>query len=602
MLVRTPGKWTWISPRRQLESHLFQLHKQSNLSQIKEIHAQILKAHLHLLDPSVPPKLISAYSLSLRPSLSLKVFTQTPHPKPSELYNNLIRACTHNSLHALAFSVFFEMQRDGVFPDDFTYTFLLKACHGQFALTQVDMINAHVVKFGFFGYIFVPNSFIDAYSKAGSGTITGVMNAKKVFDKMLHRDVVSWNSMLAGFVRAGEMKQARKLFDEMPERDTVSWNTLLDGYVKTGSMDEAFHLFEKMPQRNVVSWSTILSGYCKKGDMKMARKVFDIMPVKNMVSWTIILSGYAEKGLAKDALDLFNQMKKTGLEPDSATIVSTLMACAESGLLSLGEKIHDYITRSKLRYDTKVCNALVDMYAKCGSLDKSWQVFKGTPKRDIISWNSIINGFAMHGQGKKALDLFEQMIKGGLRPDRVTLVGVLCACTHMKLVDKARTYFKTMEREFGISPQIEHYGCMIDVLGRAGLLNKAFDLIRSMPFEPNVVIWGTLLGACRKHKNVLLAEIAAKELIKLEPSDAGHYAVLSNIYAEAGKWDGAAKARVDMKETGSQKQTGSSWIELDDDLHEFTVGDTTHPDSDRIWGMLDRVGLHLKQVGYALQR
>ncbi|ONK64802.1 uncharacterized protein A4U43_C07F30100 [Asparagus officinalis] len=584
-----PPKWT--SHRRLLEHHIADLHHCSSPSHLKQIHAQTFRSNLHQ-DPFIAPKLISAYSLTRLIPHALNVFDQIPHPN-TLLFNTLIRALTHNALHEKAFLVFFRMQKDGVLADNFTYPFLLKACGGQFGLRKVEMIHAHVVKLGFLEDIFVPNSLIDSYSKAGS---LGIASAKRLFDEMPRRDVVSWNSMIAGFVRAGELSEARKLFEEMTERDTVSWNTMLDGHSKAGEMDKAFELFQRMSERNVVSWSTMVWGYCKVGEMDMARMLFDKMPLKNLVPWTIIIAGYAEKGLAKEASCLLDQMEETGLKPDEATVISILAACAESGLLGLGMRIHSYIENSKLGFKIEVCNALIDMYAKCGNLDKAWSVFEGMRERDLVSWNSMVQGLANHGYGERALELFDKMVAEGIKPDSVTFVGVLCACTHVGLVEEARRYFTSMRKDYGIVPEIEHYGCMIDILGRGGLLGEAFDLAKTMPLEPNAIIWGTLLSACRVHNNVNLAEEAVDQLINLEPSDAGNYAILSNIYAAAGRWDGVAKTRVQMKHI--QKPAGSSWIELDDSLHEFTVGDRSHPHSSRIFKMINRLGRHLKQVGY----
>ncbi|OAY79555.1 Pentatricopeptide repeat-containing protein [Ananas comosus] len=594
MLAPTTRAPRWTSQRRVLELHLSELHKCGDLDRLKQVQAQVYKSHLHR-DPFVVPKLVSAYSLCGRLPGALSAFHQVPSPN-TLLYNTLIRACAHGSRsRSLAFDAFFDMRRSEVFPDNFTYPFLLKACLGPSALSQVEMVHAHVVKLGFLCDIFVPNALIDAYSKNGG---LGLVAAKKMFDGMPERDIVSWNTVIAGLVRAGDVKEAHRMFDRMPERDTVSWNTLLDGHAKSGEMDEAFELFENMPERNVVSWSSVVSGYCKKGDMEMARLLFDKMPSKNLVSWTIMISGYAEKGLATEALSLFDQMVNSGLEPDVATIVSILAACAESGLLALGKRINSYVGRNKLRHTTHVCNALIDMYAKCGCLDIACDLFEGMVERDLVSWNSMLQGFAMHGHGEKALDIFFRMKREGIRPDGVTFLGVLCACTHVGFIEEARKYFASMERDYGIVPQIEHYGCMIDLLGRGGLLKEAFDLTKSMPWEPNAIIWGSLLGACRVHNNVEFAEEAVNELIKVEPSDAGNYAILSNIYAAAGRWDGMSKARVQMKGTGAQKPAGSSWIELGDVVHEFTVGDRTHPESDRIFMMLDRLGEHLKKAGY----
>ncbi|KAJ7974354.1 putative Pentatricopeptide repeat-containing protein [Quillaja saponaria] len=563
--VRTPA---WVSRRRILEEKLSELHKCTNSNQVKQVHAQILKANLHQ-DLYVTPKLIAALSLCRQMVLAVNVFKQVHEPNV-HLYNTLIRAHIQNSQPLQAFATFFEMQKSGVYPDNFTYPFLLKGCAGRSRFPVIQMIHSHIVKIGFYSDIFVPNSLIDTYSRCG---LLGVIAARKLFMAMIERDTVSWNSMIGGLVRA-------------------------DGYVKAGEMNEAFKFFEKMPERNVVSWSTMVTGYSKAGDMVMARMLFDKMPVKNLVIWTIIISGYAEKGLAKEATALYDQMEESGLKPDVGAVVSILAACAESGLLGLGKKVHASIERTRFKCITLVSNALIDMYAKCGCLDTAFRVFNGVAEKDVVSWNVILQGLAVHGHGKKALQLFSRMIHEGFEPDKVTFVGVLCACTHAGLVEEGRKYFYSMERDHGIVPQIEHYGCMIDLLGRGGHLTEAFRLLHSMPVEPNAIIWGTLLGACRMHNAVELAKELRDHLFKLEPSDPGNFTLLSNIYAQAGDWGTVADVRLRMKDAGVQKPSGASSIELEEEVHEFTVLDASHPKSDDIYQMIGRLVQDLRQVGY----
>ncbi|KAG4925852.1 hypothetical protein JHK87_051392 [Glycine soja] len=586
---------TWFSRRRLLEEKLCDLHKCTNLDSVNQIHAQVLKANLHQ-DLFVAPKLIAAFSLCRHLASAVNVFNHVPHPNV-HLYNSIIRAHAHNSSHrSLPFNAFFQMQKNGLFPDNFTYPFLLKACSGPSSLPLVRMIHAHVEKIGFYGDIFVPNSLIDSYSRCGNAGLDGAMS---LFLAMEERDVVTWNSMIGGLVRCGELQGACKLFDEMPERDMVSWNTMLDGYAKAGEMDTAFELFERMPWRNIVSWSTMVCGYSKGGDMDMARMLFDRCPVKNVVLWTTIIVGYAEKGLAREATELYGKMEEAGLRPDDGFLLSILAACAESGMLRLGKRIHASMRRWRFRCGAKVLNAFIDMYAKCGCLDAAFDVFSGMmAKKDVVSWNSMIQGFAMHGHGGKALELFSWMVQEGFEPDTYTFVGILCACTHAGLVNEGRKYFYSMEKVYGIVPQVEHYGCMMDLLGRGGHLKEAFMLLRSMPMEPNAIILGTLLNACRMHSDVDLARAVCEQLFKLEPSDPGNYSLLSNIYAQAGDWMNVANVRLQMKNTGGEKPSGASSIEVEEEVHEFTVFDQSHPKSDDIYQMIDRLVQDLRQVGY----
>ncbi|KAK6155053.1 hypothetical protein DH2020_009301 [Rehmannia glutinosa] len=549
--IRAP---TFLSKRRFFEQKLADLQKCTDLNQLKQIHALIYKSNLHE-DPFVAPKLISALSLCRKMELAVNVFDQVQSPN-AHLCNTLIKAHIMNSEPGKAFEVFCEMRWSGILPDNYTYLFLLKACSG---LKSVKMIHAHLEKYNFYSDLFVPNSLIDAYSKCG---LMGVREAKMVFDVMVERDLVTYNSMISGLVKAGELKEAKKLFDEMPHRDRVSWNTILDGYVKSGDMVSAFELFEKMPSRDVVSWSTVIFGYAKTGDVEMAKVLFDNMPVKNLVTWTIMISGYAEKGLAREAIGLYGQMEKTKLQPDDGTFVSILSASAESGLLGLGKKVHRSITKSRPKCCTVVSNALIDMYCK------------------------------------KLFIFFDRMKREGFAPDKVTFIGVLSACSHAGLVKDGIRYFYSMESDYRIAPEIEHYGCVIDLLGHGGRLSEAFRVLHDMPFEPNVVIWGSLLGACRMHNDAKLAEEVLDQLVKLVPTDAGNFSMLSNIYAAAGDWGSVANARLRMRNTAGERPSGASSIELNDEFHEFKVMDTTHPKSDKIYQTINGLNQHLRKIAY----
>lgn len=588
--IRAP---TWVSTRRQLELRVSELHKCSNLPHLKQTHAQIFKANLHN-DPLIAPKLISAFSLCNQLGSAINVFNQVQFPNV-QLYNSLIRAHTQNSQPSQAFTFFLDMLRNGVYPDNFTYPFLLKACSGPCSFQMVQMIHTHVLKFGFSADIFVPNSLIDSYCKCG---LVGVSSARKLFVFMEGKDIVSWNSMISGFIKGGELKEARQLFDEMPERDVVSWNTMLDGYVKAGDISAAFRLFEKVPGRNVVSWSTMVLGYTKAGDMDMARLLFDKMPVKNLVSWTIMISGYAERGFTKEAISLYNDLENAGLKLDDGTVISILAACAKSGLLALGKRVRSSMVAAGFRCSIAVNNALIDMYAKCGCMEKALVVFQGMAERDLVSWNTIIQGLAMHGDGDTALMLFSRMKQEGFQPDKVTFIGILCACTHMGFVERGLQYFYSMERDYGIAPQIEHYGCLIDLLGRGGRLKEALEVVQNMPMEPNVIILGTLLGACRLHYPVDIVQEVLKHLVELDLADAGNFSMLSNIYAAAGDWDNVANVRRAMKNIGVQKPSGASTLDLDGEVHEFSVFDNSHPNSEGIYQMIHILRRQLKKAGY----
>ncbi|KAK4393150.1 Pentatricopeptide repeat-containing protein [Sesamum angolense] len=534
--IRAP---TFLSRRRLFEQKLADLHKCTDLNQLKQLHALIYKSNLHK-DPFIAPKLISALSLCQQMTLAINVFDQIQNPN-AFLCNTLIKAYIRNSEPDKAFEVFREMRWSGIFPDNYTYLFLIKACSG---LQSVKMIHAHVEKYNLYSDLFVPNSLIDAYSKCG---LMGVKAAKVVFDVMEERDVVTYNSMISGLVKAGELTQAKKLFDGMPHRDRVSWNAILDGYVKAGEMSAAFQIFEKMPSRDVVSWSTVISGYAKTGDIEMA------------------------KGLAKEAARLYDRMEEARLKPDDATFVSILSASAESGLLGLGKKVHQSILR------------------RHGAYLVQW-------KEKMVTWNAMIHGLAMHGHGRKALQLFDRMKQEGFAPDKVTFVGVLAACSQC---NDGIHHFYSMENDYGIAPEIEHYGCLIDLLGRGGRLSEAFRLLHNMPFEPNVVIWSSLLRACRMHNAVQLAEEVLHQLVKLEPAGPGNFSMLSNIYAAAGDWGSVSNARLQIRNIDSKRPSGVSLIELNDEFHEFTVMIQLTLNQTEIYQTIKGLNQHLTKIPYA---
>ncbi|XP_047334489.1 pentatricopeptide repeat-containing protein At3g29230-like [Impatiens glandulifera] len=587
--IRAP---TWVSRRRLLEHKLSELQEHANLNHLKQVYALIYKENLHQ-DLFISTKLIDSFSLCGQTMSAVNVFNQTLH-HDTRIFNKLIRSHIQNSENPQAFSTFIQMQKVGVQPDNFTYSFILKALFGrQDAFPLVQMVHAAVEKNGFCSDVYVPNSLIDTYSKCGC-----VSEARKLFEIMENRDKVSWNSMISGLVKTGELDHARLLFDEMPERNSYSWNIMIDGYVKSGYMNYALELFDKMPERNVVSWTTLISGFCKVGDMKMAGMLFDQMPVKNLVTWTAIISGFAEKGLLKEAISLYEQLKNSsGFQLDDSSIIAILSACAQSGLLGLGKNLHEYMNRTRYNFKTGVSNALLAMYSKCGKLTMAVNVFNEIRKKDLVSWNAMIQGLAMHGQGEEALVLFSRMKREGFEPDEFTFVGVLSACTHAGLTDEGLRFFYEMETKYGIVPRIEHYGCAVDLLGRAGRLMDCFRLVNDdMPMDANAIIWSTLLAACRQYNDVELAKIVEGRLRKLEMKEDGNFSMMSNIYAAAGDWDGVAVVRTQMKNMVFDKVSGASSIELDEEVHEFTAKDTKHKDLENIYRVIDWLGLHLKKV------
>ncbi|KAL2478908.1 Pentatricopeptide repeat-containing protein [Forsythia ovata] len=437
------------------------------------------------------------------------------------------------------------------------------------------------------------NTMITCYSQNGK-----LDDARKLFEESPFHDVFTWTAMVSGYVQNGRLDEARRIFNEMPEKNVVSWNAMIAGYVQNKNMDAARELFEAMPRRNVSTWNTMITGYAQNGEIAHARSLFDRMPCRDCISWAAIISGYSQCGDSEEALRLFVEMKRDGERLNRSAFTSILSTCADVTAFELGKQIHGCALKAGYESGCYVGNALLAMYCRCGSINEAHDVFESIEDKDAVSWNTIIIGYARHGFGKEALTLFESMKRASIQPDDVTMVGVLSACSHTGLVDRGKEYFYSMSHDYGISANPKHYTSMIDLLGRAGCLDDAQNLMRSMPFEPDAATWGALLGACRIHGNTELGEKAAEMIFALEPWNAGMYVLLSNLYAASGRWADVGKMRLKMRDTGIKKVPGYSWVEVQNKIHTFSVGESNHPESGRIYAFLEEIDLQMKRDGY----
>ncbi|CAN6233649.1 unnamed protein product [Urochloa humidicola] len=359
-------------------------------------------------------------------------------------------------------------------------------------------------------------------------------------------------------------------------------------------------LFDTMPARDAASYNILLTALAARGRVAEALELFDEMPEPSVRSWTALIAGLAQSGRPADALRVFRDMEDAGVAPNEVTVVAVLAACADVGDLETGRKVHGYARRQGYcKSNVLVCNAAIDMYVKCGCVDAARAVFDAMENdRTVVSWSVMICGHAMHGEGEKALKLFTAMRRRGVSPNGVTFVGLLHACSHMGLVDEARAFFESMEKDHDIAPEIEHYGCMVDLLSRAGRLQEALEFINGMPVEPNSVVWGALLGGARLHRDVEVGEEAIRRLAVLDPGNDGYYVVMSNIYADAGRWEDVARVRRAMKLRGVKKTRGWSSISVGGDVHEFTAGDCTHRQATAICKTLDGLLGEARRQGY----
>ncbi|KAL3512188.1 hypothetical protein ACH5RR_024905 [Cinchona calisaya] len=437
------------------------------------------------------------------------------------------------------------------------------------------------------------NTMISCYAQDGQ-----MLAARKLFDESPARDVFTWTAMVSGYVQNGMLDEARRIFDKMPEKNAISWNAMIAGYVQSKKTHLARDLFEAMPCRNISSWNTMITCYAQNGDIAHARSLFDSMPRRDCISWAAIIGGYAQNGDSEEALRMFLEMKRDGERMNRSAFTCALSTCADIAALELGKQIHGRVIKAGFESGCYVGNALLAMYCKCGCIEEAYDVFEGISEKDVISWNTMINGYARHGFGFKALKVFESMERMGIRPDDVTMVGVLSACSHTGLIDIGTTYFYSMTRDYGIIANSKHYTCMIDLLGRAGRLDDAQNLMKIMPFEADAATWGALLGASKMHGNAALGEKAAEMIFSLEPWNAGMYVLLSNLYASSGRWRDVGKMRLKMRDTGVKKVPGYSWVEVQNKIHTFSVGDSTHPESQRIYAFLEELDLRMKFEGY----
>ncbi|KAL0874005.1 hypothetical protein Bca101_023710 [Brassica carinata] len=457
-----------------------------------------------------------------------------------------------------------------------------------------------------------------------SGDIDGAL---RVFHGMRAKNTVTWNSLLVGFCKdPSRMKEAQQMFDEIPEPDAFSYNIMLSCYVRSGNFEKAQSFFEKAPFKDAASWNTMITAYARRREMEKARELFYAMTTeKNEVSWNAMISGYVECGDLETASlffgeapvrgvvawtamitgymkakKLFRAMLEEGTRPNSSGLSSVLLGCSELSALRFGRQVHQIVCKSStLCNDITALTSLVSMYCKCGELGDAWKLFQGMEMRDVVAWNAMISGYAQHGKAEKALSLFNEMrVNKKTRPDWITFVAVLLACNHAGLVDTGMEYFDSMVRDYRVEPRPDHYTCMVDLLGRAGKLEEALELIRSMPFKPHAAVFGTLLGACRVHKNVELGELAAEKLLELDPSNAAGYVQLANIYASRNRWEDVARVRKRMKQSNVVKVPGYSWIEIRNKIHHFRSSDRIHPELDSIHEKLKEMEKKMKVAGY----
>nr|KJB64999.1 hypothetical protein B456_010G075400 [Gossypium raimondii] len=458
---------------------------------------------------------------------------------------------------------------------------------------------------------FLHNRLLHTYARLGK-----ISDARNLFDKMPQRDIISWNTILSVYAKSGSVENLRALFYKMPFRDSVSYNTVIAGLAGSGFSSQALEVFLRMNREGFepteythemqlggfkpddVTVSNVLGAYFQSGLVDEAIEVFNLIKNKDKVSWTTMIVGYVQNGKEEDALNLFAKMLAEGVKPDSFTISSVISSCAKLAYLCNGQVVHGKAILLGVDNDLLVSSALVDMYCKCGITKEAWIVFDMMPSRNVVSWNVMIRGYAQNGQDLEALVLYEKLLQQKLKPDSITFVAVLSACNHAGLIEEGRIYFDSISKRYALVPTLDHYACMINLLGRSGCMTEAIDLVNNMPHEPNSLIWSTLLSVCAIKGDIENGEMAAKRLFELEPLNAGPYIMLSNMYATCGRWEDVASVRSLMKSKNVKKFAAYSWIEIDNEVHKFVAEDATHPQTEIIYEELGRLIKKLQEAGF----
>ncbi|KAL0425732.1 UNVERIFIED_CONTAM: Pentatricopeptide repeat-containing protein, chloroplastic [Sesamum radiatum] len=565
----------------------------------KEIHAQLIlngfSANLYAMT-----SVMNLYAKCGVIHEAYKMFDRMPE-RDLVCWNTVIAGFAQNGMPKRALELVTMMHGEGHSPDMVTVVSILPASANIGNLRIGRSIHSYVFRHGLESYVNIATALLDMYAKCGL-----IGTARRIFDGMASRTVVSWNSMIDGYAQSGHSEEALELFQKMLDEGFKPSNVTVMGAlhacanlsdIKRGQF--IHKLVDGLGLGSDVSvMNSLISMYCKCKRVDLAAELFYKLKEKTLVSWNAMILGYAQNGRTIEATNLFCKMQQQNMRPDSFTLVSVITAVAELSVLRQAKWIHGLAIRTCLHKNVFVMTALVDMYAKCGAVHTARKLFDVMDERHVTTWNAMIDGYGTHGFGKEAVELFDEMCKGNINPNDVTFLCIISACSHSGLVREGRHYFTIMKEEYGLEPSMDHYGAVVDLLGRAGQLEEAWDFIQEMPVEPGLNVYGAMLGACKIHKNVDLGEKAADKLFDLEPDDGGYHVLLANIYAIASMWEKVAKVRTLMEKKGIQKTPGCSSVDLKNEVHTFYSGSTSHPQSEKIYAYLEKLINRIKVAGY----
>ncbi|XP_014496150.1 pentatricopeptide repeat-containing protein At1g71490-like [Vigna radiata var. radiata] len=617
-----------------ISSLLFACAKFKSLSQGKQLHGHIISLGLHQ-NPVLVARLIGFYTNVNLIGDAQFVIESSCTLDPLH-WNMLISSYVKNGLCGEALSVYKKMLSKQIEPDEYTYPSVLKACGESLDINTGVEVHRSIEASSMKWCLFVHNALVSMYGRFGNLEV-----ARDLFDNMPVRDAVSWNTIISCYASRGMWEEAFQLFGSMQEEgvegNVIIWNTIAGGYLHLGDFAAALKLISHMRifvhldavalviGLNACSHigalklgkemhghavricfdvfenvkNALITLYSRCRDLGHAFMVFHRMEEKGLISWNAILSGYAHVDRTEEVSFLFREMLRKGVEPNYVTIASVLPLCARIANLQHGREFHCYIMkREQFKDYLLLWNALVDMYARSGKVLEARKVFDSMSTRDEVTYTSMIFGYGMKGDGGIALKLFEEMCELDIKPDVVTMVAILTACSHSGLVAQGELLFERMKNVYGIVPLLEHYACKADLFGRAGLLDKAKEVITRMPYKPTSSMWATLIGACRIHGDKVMGEWAAGKLLELKPDHSGYYVLIANMYAAAGCWSKLAEVRTYMRNLGVKKAPGCAWVDIGTEFSPFLVGDTSNPHSYKIYLLMDGLNELMKDAGY----
>ncbi|KMT06853.1 hypothetical protein BVRB_6g151940 [Beta vulgaris subsp. vulgaris] len=572
----------------------------------KDLMKQMIQVHAHVVKMgfssarTVCNTLVDCYCKCHCLDLACKLFFEMPD-RDSVTFNAMITGYANHGLDEEAVDFFLTMQKAGFKPSEFTFTAVLGAGVELGNLVLCKQVHGFVVKTNFIWNVFVSNALLEFYSKHNH-----VEEAEKLFYEMIEIDGVSYNIIISGHAWEGNYKKSIALFQELQgtkfDRKNYPFSTMLSiaAYAPDLEMGRQIHCqcIVTTASSELKVGNSLLDMYARCGRLEEANLIFQSLSNQDTVPWTAMISALVQTGYHEKGLKIFIDMSRTNVNPDQSTFSTILRATASLASLSLGKQLHSLVFRSGFMSNVFCGSALLDMYAKCGSMRDAIKLFCEMPDRNIVSWNAMISAYAQNGDGDGTIRLFEEMVSTGLCPDRVSFLNVLTACSHSGLVNQGIRYFNSITELYNMEPRREHYITMVDILCRSGRFGQAEKLITEMPFHPDEIMLSSILNSCRIHKNQALAEKVVEQLFDMEVRDAGVYVNMSNIYASTSQWDKVAMVKKAMREHGVRKPPAYSWLEINHKMHIFSANDTSHPRWEDIKKKIGSLSIRMEEEGY----